>query len=357
MKERYRLFLRRKSVYYAFDTTTKTFESLKTKDKSEANRLLMALNDAGRQPAMNLGLARVYLKHSDPQVASRTWQQVIEEIIKLKQSENQQRWIRAGLDPAFDIIRNLPVMTTRSENFLRVLEVGTVSTNVFLRRLHNFAVDMNWLPWPLIPKKQWPVVRYKVKRAITAEEHERIVGREPNVETKAFYELCWHLGGSQTDIASLNAEDIDWGHQAISYRRRKTNQVALLNFGDQVAEVLRSLPLAGPLFPRLAPMHEKHRAKEFHRRCAGLGIKGVTLHSYRYAWAERAKTAGYPERFAMAALGHNSQAIHRAYAKNAHMILPSLESFEKNGYPKTLPVHPLAAVTSQPVALLEMAAQ
>ena len=33
MKLRYRLFLRRKSVYYAFDDTTKTFTSLKTKDK------------------------------------------------------------------------------------------------------------------------------------------------------------------------------------------------------------------------------------------------------------------------------------------------------------------------------------
>jgi methionyl-tRNA formyltransferase len=39
----------------------------------------------------------------------------------------------------------------------------------------------------------------------------------------------------------------------------------------------------------------------------------VTLHSYRYAWAERAKTAGYPERFAQLALGHNSKAVHRAY--------------------------------------------
>jgi hypothetical protein len=60
MNTRYRLFLRRKSVYYAFDNTTKTFESLKTKDKAEANRLLMAMNEAGHQPAMNLSLARVY---------------------------------------------------------------------------------------------------------------------------------------------------------------------------------------------------------------------------------------------------------------------------------------------------------
>lgn len=33
MKVRYRLFLRRKSVYYAFDNTTKNFQSLATKTK------------------------------------------------------------------------------------------------------------------------------------------------------------------------------------------------------------------------------------------------------------------------------------------------------------------------------------
>jgi hypothetical protein len=53
------------------------------------------------------------------------------------------------------------------------------------------------------------------------------------------------------------------------------------------------------------------------------------LHSYRYAWAERAKTCGYPERFAQEALGHNSKAVHRAYAKKAKVKLPSLEEYEK----------------------------
>ena len=56
MKEWYRLFLRGKSVYDAFDHTPKTFQSLKTKDEAEAERLLVALNEAGKQPAMNLSL-------------------------------------------------------------------------------------------------------------------------------------------------------------------------------------------------------------------------------------------------------------------------------------------------------------
>ena len=71
--------------------------------------------------------------------------------------------------------------------------------------------------------------------------------------------------------------------------------------------------------------------------CRQLGIKGVTLHSYRYAWAERAKVAGMPERFAQEALGHNSKAVHRAYAKRALMKIPSLEDYEERAEPKTTP--------------------
>jgi hypothetical protein len=41
------------------------------------------------------------------------------------------------------------------------------------------------------------------------------------------------------------------------------------------------------------------------------------------------QTCGYPERFAQEALGHNSIAVHRAYAKRAKMKLPSLGEYEK----------------------------
>jgi hypothetical protein len=93
MKERYRLFLRRKSVYYAFDNTTKKFQSLETKDKAEAARLLMSPNEAGKQPAMNLRLARVYLQHSDPAFSSRTWQHIADEMAKSKQGVTRERWL------------------------------------------------------------------------------------------------------------------------------------------------------------------------------------------------------------------------------------------------------------------------
>ncbi|MCX6929352.1 MAG: tyrosine-type recombinase/integrase, partial [Verrucomicrobia bacterium] len=164
------------------------------------------------------------------------------------------------------------------------------------------------------------------------------IGRENNPERKAFYQLAWHLGASQTDLAFLQGDDIDWENRTIGYLRRKTQSVARIHFGKEVEAILRTLPLAGPLFPYLRTVREADRATEFRQRCAALEIKGVTLHSYRYAWAERARTCGYPERFAQEALGHNSKAVHRAYAKRASVRIPSLDDFEKQAQgPKLIP--------------------
>ncbi|MGE3308682.1 MAG: tyrosine-type recombinase/integrase [Limisphaerales bacterium] len=136
-------------------------------------------------------------------------------------------------------------------------------------------------------------------------------------------------GGAQTDVASLTAESVDWQNRVISYRQLKSKSVCHLHFGDEVAAFLERLPREGPLFPRLRPMHEKHRAKEFHSRIRGLDIKGISLHSYRYAWAERARNAGMPERFAQESLDHGSKAVHRAYAKKAQVNLPCLEEYKR----------------------------
>ena len=99
----------------------------------------------------------------------------------------------------------------------------------------------------------------------------------------------WHLGGSQSDIAHLKAQDIDWTDRTIGYNRMKLEGRAvkpvLIHFGGEVAAILRDLPKMGQLFPYLANVRPAHRAAEFKQRCQGLKIQGVTLHSYRYAWA------------------------------------------------------------------------
>ena len=122
---------------------------------------------------------------------------------------------------------------------------------------------------------------------------------------------------------------MDWQNGTVSFTRKKTGVAVLVHLGHEALNVFKDLPSEGMLFPYLASVRAGDRATEFGQRCRRLGIVGVTLHSYRYAWAERAKTVGYPERFAQEALGHNSKAVHRAYAKRALMKLPSLEEYEQ----------------------------
>jgi len=331
MKTRYRLIRRgiRGDRFYCVDTTTGKRTSLRTASAEAAQQIIEAKNNAERQPVLNLQIAKAYLAGTDNGIATRTWQQAIESLTNTKQGANQHRWHTAARDKAFAPLLPRVIIETPAELLLQVLQAGKVSTNVFLRRLHNFCVDMNWLPWPLIPKRQWPAVKFKDKRAITFEEHQRIIAAEVNPERKALYQLCWHLGASQGDIATLKGEDVDWPNETVSFFRHKTGVPVVVNLGREALNLLKDLPAEGLLFPYLATLRAGDRATEFRSRCRQLGISGVTLHSYRYAWAERARTAGYPERFAMENLGHNSKAVHRAYAKRALVKIPSLEDYEQ----------------------------
>jgi integrase len=334
MKQEFGLIKRPWGVYYLKNKTTGEQTSLKTHDRAEAERLLQAHNETKTQPQFNLALARVYINGADPKLGTRTWQEVMEHIVAKKTDETRRRWEVAIKDVNFDSIRHLPVAETRPEHFDRALADGKVSTNVYLRRIHNHALGMEWLLKSVIPRLQWPRPVFQPKRAITAAEHAALTARETNLERRDFYELLWHTGAAQTDAACLSAEDVNWNSRTISYYRKKLKsragaKPALIRFGEEVAAILKRRPQAGPLFPYLRTVRPGDRATEFKQRCQGLKIKGVTLHSYRYAWAERALQCGYPERFAQQALGHNSKAVHHAYSKHAEVTVPSLDDWEK----------------------------
>jgi integrase len=328
MKQQYRLF-RRSGIYYVENTTTGKQESLRTRDRIEAQRLLHARNEAYRQPQVSLQIARAYLAAGDPGLLKRTWQEVMDVAGSTKTGPTLLRWQSAMRHKPFDPIRHLPLLETRAEHLLAVIARGSVSTNVYLRRLHNYALDMTWLPWPILVRKHWPKVHFKPKRGITLEEHRKILAGEGNREWIAYYQVLWHVGGAQTDVATLCAEHIDWETKVISFQRRKSGTQVQLHFGAELEQILSDLPGAGYLFPSLARMTESDRGSLFSRRCRLTGVSGVSLHSYRYAWAERAMECGYPERFAQEALGHTSKAVHRAYARKAQVKVPALEDWER----------------------------
>lgn len=206
----------RGGMCYCLDTHTGARPSLKTKDRKEAKRLVQHKNEALKNPHINRKIGMAYLSAVDPKLVTRTWWDVMTDMILDKTGPTLKRWQSVLKDPALHFIKDKVVVCTLAEDFLAVLRAGTDSTNVYLRRIQNHCLDMGWLPVPVLPKKKFPKIKHKEQRGIMAEEHALIIAREGNPERRDFYELCWHLGGSQSDIAHLDGEDIDYLRKAFS---------------------------------------------------------------------------------------------------------------------------------------------
>jgi len=334
MKHRFWLFKRR-GIFYVEDTFTGKQESLGTRDRKEAERLRVTKDDAASQPFVNLAIGKAYLAAHDPSLVQRTWRVVMEAFVQRGKEHTHKRRERAMRSSPFRTIRDRKLVETTADDLRQVMALGGSSANHFMRCLHNLALGMGWLPGPIVPPKLWPAVRSKPKRGVTAAEHERIIVAERNVERRYYYEMLWEIGAAQTDTALLTAENIDWRQRVLQYQRKKTGEWACIQIGARLDALLRKLPGSGPLFPHISQTTDSARAAEFSRRCRTVSVTGVSLHSYRYAWAERAKVAGYPERHAQNALGHNSRAVHAAYAKGIVAICPALEDYES----KTVVLH------------------
>jgi hypothetical protein len=146
MKFKYRLFRRQNGMCFWEDRENRQQGSLHTKEKTQAVRLLNAKNESLENPFLNRQIARTYLTVVDPEIVKRDWRYCLTELIKTKQGENSRRWGVFAKDRTLKSILDRPLIETRPEHFLGVLHAGGVSTNVFLRRLHN----SRWIcPWRL----------------------------------------------------------------------------------------------------------------------------------------------------------------------------------------------------------------
>ena len=327
MKAKYRMF-KRGEFYYIQKNGTTIQSSLHTKIRSEAERLLAAKNESVNGGQLAYAVGQIYLNATDPALMTRTWADVMKVMTQRGGESTQARTKRALESRPFNIIRQKVIHETHSTDFLEVLKDKRRSTIHYLRLLQTMAMNLGWLNGRVILAKHcWPRIPAKPKRAITWEEHKKIIAAErSNKERRLYYELLWEIGASQTDAAILSRENIS--DDVLVYIRGKTETQASIRIGERMKTILADLSDEGLLFPKIASLNSVARSAEFNRRCRLLGIVGVSLHSYRYAWAERAFSVGYPERFAQAALGHDSRAIHHAYARKAKVECPALEGFK-----------------------------
>ena len=171
MQLKYRMYRRHNGIFYWQENDSKKQGTLRTTDRREADRILHAMNESHRQPTLNLNLARAYLAAHDPKMAQRTWQAVMDEMATHGIPTTQYRCARGFRSKGYDSIRNKPLIQTTGEDLLAIIHANGNCVGHYLRRLHNLAVDLGWLAWPILAKRAWPKIRSQSKRAITAEEH------------------------------------------------------------------------------------------------------------------------------------------------------------------------------------------
>jgi len=72
-----------------------------------------------------------------------------------------------------------------------------------------------------------------------------MIARERNPERRDFYELCWHLGGSQSDIAALKGEDFDCVNHSFCYARTKTANMGGTKWSASALQLIKRRPRVG----------------------------------------------------------------------------------------------------------------
>jgi len=265
-----------------------------------------------------------------------TWDRLISIFATTGKNITKQRKLNEFSRPRWDKLKRIPIADTCGTDFLELLEAGGRMTQQYLSSLQTLAIEMGIRTHVVLPRKYWPKKPKISKRAITEDEHRLLTLNIHSIRWRLFLELLWETGASQSDAAHFRIEHLTQGE--IVYERMKTGMRAAQAISPELRRMMQ-LAIAGRtkgyILPSMQSMDQKDRATIFRRHCKRLGIVGVSLHSYRYAWAERAFQLGVPERLAMVALGHNSSAIHRAYARNAKIVAPSLSDYSKRNESQT----------------------
>ncbi len=116
-KQRYWLY-QRNGVYYLHDSQTGARESLKTRNKREAEHVRSTRNAVCERPAIGASLAKAYLTSQDPKLLARTWQEVMDEFCSRGKPETQAyRRAVAAREPQ-SRLRKLKLLETTAEDLI-----------------------------------------------------------------------------------------------------------------------------------------------------------------------------------------------------------------------------------------------
>jgi hypothetical protein len=353
-------------VYYIIDKATGKSRSSKTTDKHQAEafaRVQYDLTD-DTNVAFHKKTAEMHLAKCNPEWTINTWDMVINSMKKAprgqvggQKSARTVRTITSSWgNKCWNRIRHKRLIDTLPSDFQGALNGLGCGLVAFGKTLHRFAFNHGMMPYQIMGDAMWPKVKFNRRsRAITEAEHVRLVKyfseagervyrmalkHHPDTTIAQWQEewvnylwLLWFTAASNSDAANMKAENILWDERVIAYKRDKWQEpeetppvcVAIAK-GGQLEKLLKALPAQGNLFPLLTQIGQESRCRVFKKARERVGIKGrVTIHGYRFGFAERAKKGGMSVEDRMISLGHANYKMTHHYDKHALVTPQSIE--------------------------------
>mgnify|MGYP001288599589 CR=1 FL=1 len=352
-------------VYYIIDKATGKSRSSKTTDKHQARELAQEqynLTD-NTNAAFHMKCAEMHLAKCNPEWTINTWDMIAKRMINGPRGrfggEKKPRTIATAQscwnNACWNRLRDKRVIDTVPNDFHQATKgVGIALVN-FGKQLHNYATNHRLMPYPIMGTEMWVKHQSKPRsRAVSEEEHHKIlhyinstktdlwgqyIKHHPRTSPKQWRDewvnylwFLWFTAASSSDAANMKAENIKWNENVLEYTRDKwvkpdehaPVRVAIAK-GGQLEELLKRLPKSGNLFSLLSRTRVDSRSNRFRRIIDALGISGISIHGYRYAFAERAKRAGMSAEDRMANLGHSTFEMTNHYDKKAKVVPASIE--------------------------------
>ena len=116
---------------------------------------------------MNLVMARTYLSVQDPKMITRTWADVLARFCDRSNPNTKMRHERVARTKPMLFLKPKRLVETTADDLLEAIKIGPKSTIVLLQTIHNDALSMGWIPGAILPRKLWPKMKKKARRAIT----------------------------------------------------------------------------------------------------------------------------------------------------------------------------------------------
>lgn len=114
------------------------------------------------------------------QMLTRTWADAFDSLLKKGGFSvcSRRRWEFIRKDKRLEKFWMRKFVQTRPGQLMALLHSTELATGLLLRRIHNHALDMKWLPFPILPVTQWSGILAEQRRAIIRKQHSKFAARQ-----------------------------------------------------------------------------------------------------------------------------------------------------------------------------------